>query len=170
MKKCFFGLFMVFTTLGIQDSVFAQKFGYVNSAALLSELPEVKAADSQLAVLQEQLKKKGEDMVTAFQKRYAEVSAKEKNGEFSPKQIEAESQKLKDEEQKISQFEQESADQFAKKRQELLQPILDRVNKAIADTATESGFAYVFDASTNILLYADPTADVTPMVKKKLGL
>lgn len=148
----------------------AQKFGYVNSAALLAELPEVKAADSELTVLQNQLKKKGEDMVTAFQAKYTEISTKEKNGEYSPKQIETESQKLKEEEAKISQYEQESSQTLAKKREELLQPILDRVNKAISDTAKESGFSYVFDASANILLYADPSADVTPLVKKKLGL
>ena len=79
------GILMVF--LGVMlfntQSIMAQKFGYVNSAALLTELPEVKAADSQLGVLQSQLKKKGEEMVTAFQQKYQEVAAKEKNGEFS---------------------------------------------------------------------------------------
>lgn len=148
----------------------AQKFGFVNSAALLTELPEVKAADSELNVLQNQLKKKGEEMVTAFQQKYAELATKEKNGEYSPKQLEIESQKLKDEEAKITQFEQESTQAMSKKREELLQPILDKVNKAINDVAKESGYAYVFDASTNVLLYADPSADVTALVKKKLGL
>ncbi|HMV23007.1 MAG TPA: OmpH family outer membrane protein [Saprospiraceae bacterium] len=148
----------------------AQKFGFVNSAALLTELPEVKAADSELNVLQNQLKKKGEEMVTAFQQKYAELATKEKNGEYSPKQLEMESQKLKDDEAKITQFEQESTQAMSKKREELLQPILDKVNKAINDVAKESGYAYVFDASTNVLLYADPSADVTALVKKKLGL
>jgi outer membrane protein len=59
---------------------------------------------------------------------------------------------------------------LAKKREELLQPILDRVNKAIGDIAKEQGYSYVFDASSNILLYADASADVTALVKKKLGL
>lgn len=166
------GILMVFLSITIfnTQSLMAQKFGYVNSAALLTELPEVKAADSQLSVLQSQLKKKGEEMVTAFQQKYQDVAAKEKNGEFSPKQIEVESQKLKDEEAKISQFEQESSQTLAKKREELLQPILDKVNKTIEETAKENGYSYIFDASANILLYADPTADITASVKKKLGL
>ncbi|MBL7831636.1 MAG: OmpH family outer membrane protein [Saprospiraceae bacterium] len=169
MRRPILTLLVCVLLVGVQN-LKAQKFGYVNSAALLSELPEVKAADSELNVLQSQLKKKGEDMVTAFQQKYTEISAKEKNGEFSPKQIEVESQKLKDEEAKISQFEQESSQMLAKKREELLQPILDRVNKAIGDIAKEQGYSYVFDASSNILLYADASADVTALVKKKLGL
>lgn len=152
------------------QNVLAQKFGFVNSAALLTELPEVKAADSQLNVLQSQLKKKGEEMVAAFQQKYTELATKEKNGEFSPKQLETESQKLREEETKITQFEQESAQTMAKKREELLQPILDKVNKAISEVAKENNYTYIFDASTNVLLYADESADVTTHVKKKLGL
>lgn len=163
-------VFLFVAMLTGSQSIWAQKFGFVNSAALLTELPEVKAADSQLNVLQSQLKKKGEEMVTAFQQKYTELATKEKNGEFSPKQLETESQKLKEEETKITQFEQESAQTMAKKRDELLQPILDRVNKAIGEVAKESNYTYIFDASTNVLLYADESADVTALVKKKLGL
>ena len=114
MRKTFFITILMFLCVAVQIAS-AQKFGYVNSAALLSELPEVKAADSELTVLQNQLKKKGEDMVTAFQQKYTEISTKEKNGEFSPKQIEVESQKLKEEETRISQFEQESSQTLALK-------------------------------------------------------
>ena len=148
----------------------AQKFGYINSAALLAELPEVKAADSELTVLQGQLKKKGEDMVAALQKKYADVGQRDKNGEFSPKQLEAESTKLKEEEANISKYEQDMGQQLSKKREELLTPILDKVNKAIAEVAKEVGYSYIFDASANILLYADQSTDITAEVKKKLGI
>jgi Skp family chaperone for outer membrane proteins len=36
--------------------------------------------------------------------------------------------------------------------------------------AVENGFAFVFDANTDVLLYADPSLDVTKQVKSKLGI
>jgi outer membrane protein len=170
MRKLIITLSIGIFALCCSTQMQAQKFGYINSAALLAEMPEVKAADSELTVLQTQLKKKGEDMVAALQAKYTEVSQKDKNGEYSPKQLETESTKLKEEEGKIAAFEQEMGKQLSGKRETLLQPILDKVNKAIAEVAKEAGYSYVFDASANILLYADTTTDITAIVKQKLGL
>jgi outer membrane protein len=52
----------------------------------------------------------------------------------------------------------------------LLSPIQEKVNKAIKDVATENGFLYIFDMGVGMVLYADPAADATKMVKAKLGL
>ena len=38
--------------IGTSLSLSAQKFGYINSQTLLSELPEVKAADAEIQALQ----------------------------------------------------------------------------------------------------------------------
>jgi outer membrane protein len=56
------------------------------------------------------------------------------------------------------------------KSEELLKPIQDRVNKAIKDVATENGFLYIFDSGMGVVLYADPAADATKLVKTKLGI
>ena len=53
---------------------FAQKFGYLNSQALLSELPEVKQADANLQALQAQLEKKGQQMVSELENKYKDLT------------------------------------------------------------------------------------------------
>jgi outer membrane protein len=59
MKKFFLlALGLMIATLG-----FSQKFGYCNSGLLLTQIPEVKAADSDLQAFQTQLTKKGQEMV-----------------------------------------------------------------------------------------------------------
>jgi len=156
--------------LFISSSSVAQKFGYINSAAVLQDIPEVKAAESDLVGLQTQLKKKGEGMVTELQAKYAEVSEKEKKGELAPKQLQIESDALKAKEEEIGKYEQEMSAMLSQRREELLQPILDKVNKAIAEIAAENNYQYIFDSTTNVMLYADPTTDVTSLVRKKLGL
>lgn len=148
----------------------AQKFGYLNSAGILSEVPEVKQAESNLKAYQEQLSKQGQQKVEALQAKYQELARKEKQGEIAPKALQEQADKLKVEEDELAKLEQEMQGQLAQKREALLQPILDRVNKAIQDVAKEAGYTYIFDSSTGILLYADEASDVSALVRAKLGL
>ncbi|MFK7982583.1 MAG: OmpH family outer membrane protein [Saprospiraceae bacterium] len=151
----------------------AQKFGYLNSAEILSGMAEVKQANSSMEALQKQLQKKGQQMVQAYQTKLQDLQKKEQAGELSPKQIEDEAAKLKGEEEKMGKFQQDMDSQIREKQNTLLQPIFDRVNSAIKDVAKENGYSYVFDrnsAQGSTILYADETQDVTTLVKAKLGL
>lgn len=151
-------------------SIQAQNFGYLNSAALLSELPEVKQADANLESLQKQLQKKGQQMLEELQKKYQDLDARQKGGGLAPKQVEVEAQKLKADEVKLQQYEQDMMKQIQTKREELLKPIIDRVNVAIEGIAKANGYTYIFDSSAGMLLYADEAKDVTNLVKAKLGI
>jgi outer membrane protein len=152
--------------------MYAQKFGYINSAALLLSIPEVKAADNELETFGKQLHEKGQGMVKDLQDKYAEVSKKDQAGELSPKQTEEATKQLKEMEASIQEFEQQIAQQTAQKREQLYRPILDKVNTAIKDVAKDNGYQYIFDASpgSGILLYAEESTDVMALVKKKLNL
>lgn len=149
-------------------SVQAQKFGYINSSAILAEMPDVKQADAQLEALQKQLQKKGQGMVEKFQQDYVAIQQKVERGELSPKQQEEEAKKLETAQTDIQKFEQEMVDQLQKKRAELMNPILEKVNTAIQEVAKEGGYQYVFDEG--VLLYKDSSMDITAMVKTKLGI
>ncbi len=153
---------------GIAQAASAQKFGYVNSALILSEMPDLKQAEASLEALQQQLQKKGQAMVEKLQADYAVVQQKMERGELSPKQQETEAARLKTAEEEVGKFEQEMMKQLQAKRDELLQPIYDKVNKAIMDVAKENGFQFIFDQG--VLLYADESQDVGPLVKGKLGI
>ncbi len=149
---------------------YAQKFGYLNSVALLSELAEVKQADSNLKAFQTQLTKRGQEMVKELQEKAAELERKKEQGLISPKDYQDQAAKLQEEEAKIASYEKEVYDKLAKKREEEYKPILERVNTAMQDVAKENGYLMVFDSGSQILLYGDQTLDLTPMVKAKLGL
>jgi len=109
-------------------------------------------------------------MVEEFQKKYQDLQRKEQQGELSPKMLEEEGARLTEEQTKIQQYEQDMQKQLAEKQQTLLQPILDRVNEQIAEVAKEEGLDFIIDSSTQVLLYADETKDVTEKVRAKLGL
>jgi outer membrane protein len=58
--------------------------------------------------------------------------------------------------------------QIQDKRNKTLQPIYDELNAAIKAVAEENGFQMIFDQS--VLLYSDEAADVSALVKTKLGI
>lgn len=168
MKK--FLILTVGLTMAMTTAAFSQKFGFCNSAALLTQIPDVKAADSDLQAFQTQLTKKGQERVKALQENAATLKQKQDAGTISPKDFETQSAKLQEEQESIAKYQEEVYQKLAKKREELYKPLLDKVNKAMADVATENGFALVFDSSTQILLFAHESLDVTPLVKTKLGI
>lgn len=173
MKRIAKVLTLVLVLAGTAFTANAQKFGYLNSAEILSGMTEVKQADSSMEALQKQLQKKGQQMVQAYQTKLQDLQKKEAAGELSPKQIEDEATKLRAEEEKLGKFQQDMEKQVMEKRNTLLQPIFDKVNGAIKDVAKENGYNYIFDRNAqagSTILYADETQDVTALVKTKLGL
>jgi len=152
----------------VASTTYAQKFGYVNSAEILAGLPDVKQADSNLEALQKQLQKKYQSAVEAYQKEVGDAQAKVQAGELSPLQQEQKAEQLKIKEQALGKQQQELAGQLEEKRQSLLQPIYEKINTAIKDVANENGYQFIFEQG--VLLYAEETANVTALVKAKLGI
>jgi len=156
--------------LGLTTSISAQKFGYINSQELLGQLPEVKESTANIETLKKQLQKKGQDMVATLQQKYASLQKDQEEGRLSPVQLETEAKKLQEEESKIAQFEQSSQQKIYEKTELLLSPIQEKINNAIKEVAEDNGYTYIFDASLGMVLYADPGADVSSLVKAKLGI
>jgi len=160
---------MFIVTLSV-TSLSAQKYGYLNSALLLTELSEVKAADSEIATFQQQLVSKGEAMVKAFETKYQKYSQEAQSGEFSPVQVQQKESDLAAEQKKIQEFEVEVTNNIAKKREELYQPILNKVKSVVDQLGKEKGYTMIFDTSTGALLFADEGEDLMAEVKSRLGM
>ncbi|GAB4248980.1 MAG: OmpH family outer membrane protein [Saprospiraceae bacterium] len=166
LKFSIFSAVMLLTASALQ----AQKFGYVNSAAILSTLPEVEQMRSTLEAFETQLKKQGEAKVQAYQKKEQDALQKKQRGEMTPREEEQVTKDLQAEQEAIYKFGQEMEQKIMAKQQELMEPILKKVNDAIKAVAEENGYQFIFDAQSGVILYADETADVTDLVKAKLEM
>ena len=161
---------MMVAVLGFTFSASAQKFGYINTQELISQVPSVKEANSNIETYRKQLQGKYENMIKSLQGKYATLEQKQQGGDISPKQLETEALQLKEEEKKIAEFEQSSQQKIVQKSETLLKPLRDQIQKAIDEVASENGFDFIFDASLGVILYADKTTNVSDLVKTKLGL
>ena len=168
MKKLLQFALLAVLVFGTTATMSAQKFGYVNSAKILSELPDMKAAESNLDALRQQLQKKGQTMLEKLQADYAAIQQKIERGELSPAMQQQEGEKLQARQEEIAQFEQQMISDLQNKRASLMEPILKKVNDAIAAVAKEGGYLFIFDKQ--VLLYGQDSADVSSAVRAKLNL
>lgn len=146
------------------------KYGHMNLGNLLEAMPETKAANDKLKVYADSLSAVGENMAKVFQEEVKKFQADYQEGKLTPiqaQQLEAELQKKQEE---IQKFEQTAQQSIATKRDDFLKPILDKVETAVKAVATENNYLMIFDTSSGAFLFANETDDVSPLVKKKLGM
>ncbi len=151
----------------LASDAIAQKIGYLNTAELLVQLPEVKKADSALALHAEEMQKQYSSYVMEYQQKLDDYQ--QNSPGWSDVKKEAAEEDLGKLQTRISEYEQQSQQKLEQKKQELYGPILEKVKTLIKEVGTENKFTAVMDGAT--LLYVGTDAvDILPMVKQKLNL
>lgn len=166
-------LFFFFALLLSATSVHAQtapKYGHMNLGNLLEMLPDTKKANDDLKVFADKLTATDDSLTKSFQAAVGVYQEQYQAGMLTPVQAQTREQELQKQQEAIQKFEQEAQQSVASKRDELLQPILTRINEAIKAVAMENKYLMIFDTSSGAMLFAAESDDVTDLVKKKLGL
>jgi outer membrane protein len=146
-----------------------EKLAHVNVQEIFQVMPDLSNIEKTVADMNEQYKKELDVM-------YQEYSAKAKEYQDNLATM-AETIKTKrqseilDLEKRIGTFQQQANEDLQKKQLEMVNALRDKILKATAEVAAESKYAYVFDVSAQSVAYYSPNAtDITPLVKKKLGI
>lgn len=169
LKKAslFFFALLLGATLNAQT---APKYGHMNLGNLLEMLPDTKKANDDLKVYADKLGAIDDSLGRSLQAA-AEFLQKEYDaGNLTPVQAQQKQGELQKKQEELQKFEQDANQMVTAKREELLKPILTKVDEAIKAVAKENGYAMIFDTSTGSMLFAADTDDVTALVKKKLGI
>lgn len=168
MKKIWFAALLL---LGATAVAFGQKYAYVDTRYILSNVPEFEAAQQQIDELAIEWQKEIEE-------KFAEIDALYKRYQNEAPLL---TQDMKNRrENEIVQKEKEAKElqkkrfgndgDLFKKREELIRPIQDKIYNAIEKKAKQRSYVFVFDRSDNAsLLYADPKNDISNDVLKDMG-
>ncbi len=164
--------FMLVLLTAVSPLVNAQKFAYVDSDYILSQIPEYRSAQKQIDELAENWQKEIDNKYAAIDKMYKDYRAEKVllNGE-QQKEREAEIIAKENEVRKFQQdkFGYEGA--LFKKREELIKPIQDRVFEAIQQVAKENSLDFMFDKSGEmIMLFTNARYDRSDEVLEELGI
>ncbi len=168
MNKFLFSASLILSTLLCFNANAQLKIGYINSEAILYSMPEEK-------VMEETLKKKSDEYQAALEKMYADYgkSVEElqaKGNTLSEPIKETMMKDLANRERTIKEFEEKAQEDLQKLQGQLLQPIQDKANTAVKAVAKENGYTWVFDLASGSIVSAPDGDDLTPLVKKKLGI
>lgn len=159
---------MFFITL---NSLQAQKFGHINVGNVLILMPDTKMADSSLQVFQDSLVAIGNLRADSLKNDILLFSQQYNGGLLTPLQAQEQQAALEQRHKEIQDLEQQVQTWVAAKREELLTPILEKLQKAIDEVGKEETYYMIFDTSVlNTILLARESDDIAPLVLKKLGI
>lgn len=144
----------------------AQKYGHVNSGEILEVMPGIDSLQIKLKAFQDDLQTMYESMVTEFQQKKDKFDREV--GTMSSAVRQVREKELQDLTTRIQEFQANAQDDLEEKQYELAKPYQDAIQDAINKVAKNNGYSYIFD--TKILLYYGTGDDITPLVKKELGI
>ena len=149
----------------------ALKFGHINQSEVIQLMPDMDSVKVKSQVFVKGLLDELEVMQVEFNNKLNKFNGeKDKLIEFTKKSREDELNQMN---QRIQDYQQNASNLIQENNQKLLQPILEKVQKALTDVGKENGFIYIFDLNAqnkSIVYYSSDSQDVTDMVKQKLGL
>lgn len=148
-------------------SVFGQKFGVINTQALMENMPEVKEVNTQLEAASKKYEDEFAKLQDEFKKKYEEFQALE---ESTPQTIrERRMQEIQELDNKISQFRATAQQDLQRQQQQLLGPVQEKVMKALQSVGDEGGYTFIFENVIPVYTGKDVT-DLTDTVKARLGI
>lgn len=167
MKKLLVSLFLL---IGIFSVSFGQKYAFVDTKYILSEMPEYKTAQKELDDLSEKWQ-------LEIESKYKEIEVK--NKAYQEEQILLPEDIKKQKEDEILIMKRKAKELQKKyfgvngllfqKRKELIEPIQDKIYKAIKTMAKDKGYDFIMDKGTNSnILFANPKYDKSDALLKQI--
>ena len=162
---------LTFLVLFAFNYSFGQKFAFIDSEYILSNIPEYKEAKKQLDEMSKQWQLQAEKMFKEIEKMRKDFEAEEilltegmKNDRL---------EKIIEREQAAKDFQKEKFGvdgELFKKRKELMKPIQEKLYKAVQETANVGKYSIIFDkASGPTMIYSNPKYDKSDDVLKRMG-
>ncbi len=170
MKKIGLVLSLLILFLFAQNNYAQLKIGYVDSDAIMKQLPDAqdvqKKLDAMIKEWQEEISKMERDWKAKYDdydKRKLILSEQKRS------EIEKELVTLEDQFTKYRQDKLGVKGELFQKQEELMKPIQNRIFTVIEQIAKEKDYDYVFDRSGDMMfLYAKEEYDLTKEVLEKL--
>ena len=145
------------------------KLGYINSQEVMMMMPEVNDVEKQLADFNEKNMKYLQDMEKEIQDKFAKYEQEKENMTDAIRKVQEE--ELMGLQQRLQTTYQALQQEAQKKQAELIQPLQEKLRLAIETVSKKQGLTMVYDMMSGAILYkSDAAIDITPAVKKELGI
>jgi outer membrane protein len=149
----------------------APKFGHISASNIIQDLPEAAIADSLLVVYRDSMIKAGQVRTDSFGVKYQSFMTLYESGQLTPVQSEQGQAALEAEYKELQALEQQIEQNLTVRRDQVLEPILRKLDATIQEIGKTNGYTFIFDSSVmNVILFATESDDIEPLVRTKLGI
>ena len=164
ISSAFIVMAMTATAAAAQSAL---KIGYINSQVIIAQDPTAIAA-------QEQFKREMVPWESELQGLEREIA--ELLNQYQAQQVTLTASSRRSRQEEILQKQQAYQDRMAQieaqaatRQQELVQPIMERINAIIQDIREAGGYTFIFDVAGGGLIAADESFDLTDEVMERLA-
>jgi outer membrane protein len=168
MKKLLIIILLLSVSAGFS---FAQKYAFVDTQYILSNIPSYKSAQDQLEKVSQQYQKELETLHAELDKMYKDFQAEVVLLSDDMKRKREDMIITKEKEYKKLQRQYFGAEgDLYQKRQALVKPIQDDVFNAIQDIAEQGAYSIIFDKAGSLsMIYTNSKFDLSDQILQKLG-
>jgi outer membrane protein len=146
----------------------AQKFGYLNSVEILSKVPAIAIADSALRKYQDTLMLGMNDKIKLFQKHVTEYQAESQKGNLAPIAAQKKEEELQKEQESLRAMEEDLKNKLALRRDQLYNPVLDKIDAIVKRIGKENSYTMIFDSSQPGYLYLQEADNLGDKILKEV--
>lgn len=165
MKKLIVSI-LVFT---VSFQLSAQsKTGTIDTDFVISKMPELTKVQEDLKAYNDKLEADLKVKVDEYQAKVKEYQ--EKVASFTEPMKKTKQEEIINLENDITKYRQNGSQLVQLEQNKLLQPLYDKIGKALEEVAKGEKYTQVFTITTSGLAYIDPNYDLTKKVIAKLGI
>lgn len=143
------------------------KIAHINVTELLSQMPEMKAAQAELKKLEETYRADIQSSLDELKNKLTQYNNEASS--MSQEENQKRALELQGFERNIGEAQQAAQQELAQKQSELFEPISKKAKEAIEKVAAVQGYDYVVDASPGAGVIVAKGKDLLPDVKQELG-
>lgn len=167
MKHFYLFITLILFAAPIASIQAQSKVAHIDTQKLISEMPEVIAAQKELEKLEKQYTTELENTAKEFQTKAQSYAGDAQNQTDLINQ--QRQQELEGMQQNIQQFRETAAQELQKKQAEMMRPLYEKARVAIEKISNAQGFDYVLDASAGGSVIIAKGKDLMADVKTELG-
>ena len=162
-------LFVATLVLSLPGAAAAQvlKIGYINSQDILAEAPGAQEAKDQFDADMVTYRTEVEGLAAELESLVQQYE--QQQAMLSPSARQTRETDIRAKQQAYQERVAAIDERAGLRQQELVQPVMDRVNAAIEEIRAEGSYALIVDVSSGAVVAADPQLDLTQEVLARLN-
>lgn len=165
MKK----IILLFSLALLSISAVAQsKTGTIDAEYIISQMPEMTEVNDGLKTYNTELQTDLESSIAAYEKMVK--AYQEENATLAEEEKRTKENEIISLENDIKNFRQKAQVMMQMKRNELTEPLYEKINAAMLEVIEEEGFTQIFHAGGNAIAFSAEGYDITGKVIEKLGI